>query len=178
MEKAVNVFDSSLIREVFGVGDRKAVFLEDKLGVIIKVKSQGLVVKGSKTGVDKAVHTLNKLLKLAKDGVSLNQEELKQYFKSVPMRSSESCNYSKINIPAKKKSIFPKTDGQNRYIEAIERSSIVFSIGPAGTGKTYLAMAMAANYLMLAKVNRIILTRPAIEAGESLVFYRVQYKIN
>ena len=169
MEKLVIISESSVAREVFGDQDSKLKLIEKEFSVSINVRPQGLAVKGAKDKVYSAVRFIEKVIKLAKEGVFLTKEEIANYINSGILLPSDK-EHSRIKVFSKKKFIAPKTEGQKRYIEAIKTYDITFAIGPAGTGKTYLAMAMAVNYLAQGKVSRIILTRPAIEAGESLGF--------
>jgi phosphate starvation-inducible PhoH-like protein len=165
MEKILEIRDISLLKEIFGVRDKNLKVLERELGVKISLSSQGVVVKGEEKKVKKAIEVINKTIKLGKEGLTFDEGELKKY-----LDNNYPSDYGIKVSSAKKRLIFPKTQGQIEYIKAIRQFDIVFSIGPAGTGKTYLAMAMAVNSLMEKKVRRIILTRPAIEAGESLGF--------
>jgi len=169
MEKLVSISESSVVREIFGHQDKKLKFFEEEFGVSVNIRSQGLAVKGAKDRVSEAVYFLEKMVKLAKEGVFLTKEEMTGYINSGSLLPPDKES-PRIEVFSKKKFIAPKTGGQKRYIEAINTCDITFAIGPAGTGKTYLAMAMAVNYLIQGKASRIILTRPAIEAGESLGF--------
>ncbi|MDD4955965.1 MAG: PhoH family protein, partial [Candidatus Omnitrophica bacterium] len=178
MEKILNIQDFSQLREIFGVEDRNLKFLEKRFKVAISLKSHGLSIKGPNDKVSLAENLIRKMMELSKEGLVLNREELGEFtaeadFKINPRETGKDFKEEKEGIrvfAAHKKFVFPKTHGQQEYVRAMREHDIVFSIGPAGTGKTYLAMAMAVNYLMEKKVGRIILTRPAIEAGESLGF--------
>ncbi|UCD15173.1 MAG: PhoH family protein [Candidatus Omnitrophota bacterium] len=179
MEKIIDITESSCIEYIFGVKDEKLKFLEKEFGVNISLKPQGLCVGGSKDKVRKASNFIEKLLALKKEGVVFSRQELAEYVKSSAWEENEAIfqqqgqKHKEIGIKvssARRKFVLPKTKGQGDYIKSIREYDMVFSIGPAGTGKTYLAMAMAVNYLINKKVRRIILARPAIEAGESLGF--------
>ncbi len=170
MEKIIPLADNSIIREIFGVGDSKLKVFEKKMGVEVNLCSGGLAVRGEKLEVNKAVHFLEKLIKLAKEGIILTDEEMTNYFSLPVVKENDNDLSLRIKVASKKRFIVPKTFGQRKYVEAIKNYDITFAIGPAGTGKTYLAMAMAVKYLNEGKLSRIILTRPAIEAGESLGF--------
>ena len=180
MQKSVKIDDFSSLAYVFGVEDKNLKFLEKELDIDIAMNPEGILLKGHKDSIEKAESFIKKIAKLSKEGVVCTQAELRQYLNShttkgnnLPVDNSvvDDKGVLGIKVPsARKRLIFPKTEGQKRYIEAIQKYDIVFSTGPAGTGKTYLAMAMAVNYLMEKKVRRIILVRPAIEAGESLGF--------
>lgn len=174
MEKIINIQDFSHIREIFGIEDRNLKFLEKKFKVTISLKPRGLSIRGHNGKVLAAENFIKKIMELSKEGLVFNKEEFKVYAGVKSLEEGfESGNNLKEGIrvfSAHKKFVFAKTAGQQEYVNAMREHDIVFSVGPAGTGKTYLAMAMAVNYLMEKKVGRIILTRPAIEAGESLGF--------
>lgn len=131
-------------------------------------------MQGEPDAVEKAEKIINDLRKISHEGYFLNPEDIRFAIKSV---SSESGSVSvkdlflnNIPVSSKKRFIIPKTDTQKQYIEAIKNYDIVIGIGPAGTGKTYLAMAMAINAFLKKQVSRIVLARPAVEAGEKLGF--------
>jgi phosphate starvation-inducible PhoH-like protein len=178
MEKLINIDDFSKIREIFGAEDRNLRLLEKEFKVSISLKSHGVLIKGKTAKVEEAAGFLKKMFDLSNEGLVFDKEELTQYLGT----NNKTTEFSKTLLPqadngegirvfaSHKRFVFPKTHGQQEYVKAMRDYDIVFSIGPAGTGKTYLAMAMALNYLMEKKVGRIILTRPAIEAGESLGF--------
>jgi phosphate starvation-inducible PhoH-like protein len=175
MEKLVKIDDSSCLRAICGTQDKNIKFLEKELGLSLSLNPEGILIKGSKEKVAKAFGVIEKIHSLAKEGVILGQEELSQYFSKGNSSDQTSQlngqNQSGIKVPsARKNSVFAKTQGQSKYIDSMRKYDIVFATGPAGTGKTYLAMAMAVNCLMEKKVRRIILARPALEAGESLGF--------
>lgn len=168
MERLLEVDDFAHLREVFGPQDKNLRVLEKELGVHMYLKPEGLLIKGDKTRVRTAQQMISKFMQLRKDGLVFNREEIGRYVSSGSQKTEDAYGI-KVSSP-RKSFILPKTQGQHDYIEAMRENDIVFSIGPAGTGKTYLAMATAVNCLLEKKVGRIILTRPAIEAGESLGF--------
>lgn len=180
MQKLIAVDDSAALSYIFGVEDANLKFLEKELNLSIIMTAGGILLKGHKEGIDKAIYIIRKMVELGKEGFVLSQEELSQYLnshilnKKTPNLNEETKKEEEklgIRVPsARKKFVFPKTNGQREYLEAMRNYDIVFATGPAGTGKTYLAMAMAVNFLMEKRVRRIILARPAIEAGESLGF--------
>ena len=179
MEKIIKIDDFSSLSYVFGVEDKNIKFLEKELNIVIALKPQGVLLKGSKEKIEKASSLIKKFSDLGKEGFALTQQDLKQYLSSTTSAKDKSHPEGEhhpefetsIRVPStRKKLVYPKTDGQIEYINAMREHDIVFSTGPAGTGKTYLAMAMAVNLLMNKNVGRIILARPAIEAGESLGF--------
>jgi len=171
MEKIIGLDGVASLNSLFGVGDANLKLLEEELKVKIALKPQGIVVSGDKFHVRKASDFLYKIAQLETDGFKFNREDICRYLNSVDVIGQESVGPG-VRVPSrKKKMVLPETRGQEDYIESMQHSDIVFCTGPAGTGKTYLAMAMAVNYLTEKRVSRIILTRPAIEAaGESLGF--------
>ncbi len=179
MRKLLEISDSSDLSYIFGVKDRNIKLLETELGISVNVESHGILLKGNKDKIEKAEHFIKSIIALKDDGFNLTIEELKNYLNlstnitKLSLKSSEFKDKEQFGIvvpSSRKKMVLPKTNGQIEYINSIKEYDIVFAIGPAGTGKTYLAMAMAVNCLQNKLVRRIILVRPAIEAGESLGF--------
>jgi phosphate starvation-inducible protein PhoH and related proteins len=174
MQRELTVEDSFSYAAICGPQDKNIRFLEGALNVDIRLNPNGFLVKGAKDKVAGALAILKKMDLLAKEGLALDEGELKRLAGSGPaniLAASDSAVSDGIAVASsRKKYVFSKTAGQREYIEAMRKYDIVFSTGPAGTGKTYLAMAMAVNCLVNKSVGRIILTRPALEAGESLGF--------
>lgn len=167
MEKTVNIENPSLISHIVGPYDENLCLIKEKFNINLFVEKNGFCIKGNK---EEELKKTEKLLRqLIKFKEPITKQMIQQHIQSLQSGDTKS-DYGRIKISSKKKFIVPRTEGQNRYINSIKSQDLVFSIGPAGTGKTYLAMAMAANYLIRNKIRRIILTRPAIEAGESLGF--------
>ena len=162
-------------REIFGQRDDYVRRIENELGVTILSRNGAILVSGGKKGVRQAVMTLNQLAGLAKRGTGIEEQnvnyvlEMKKEAEEnpdlLPALDSEVICHTTSGKPIK-----PKTIGQEKYIKAIRDNLIIFANGPAGTGKTFLAMAMAITAFQNKEVERIILTRPAIEAGEKLGF--------
>ena len=119
--------------------------------------------------VDMAAQLVEELIELARDGHSLDADGVEQAIALLMTASSTDERPQEI-LRSRGRSIRPQSAGQKAYVEAIERSTVVFGLGPAGTGKTYLAMAQAVSSLLSGQVRRIVLTRPAVEAGENLGF--------
>lgn len=179
MQKIITIDDPSSWGYILGPQDKNLKFLEENLGIKISLKPEGLLVVGSQEKVDIAHKLIKKISELCSEGFVLNQEELSQYLKlcvsnkacEISSKELKKGNKSGIRLlSGQKRAIFAKTSNQADYAKAMQEFDIVFSTGPAGTGKTYLAMAMAIKALFDKKVHRIILARPAIEAGESLGF--------
>lgn len=158
---------------LFGSFDENVKLIEQKYGVDIVNRGSELKITGSEESVDAAARALNGLLTLINKGEALSEQNVRYVMSLVEDGSEDKLAAMAsdcICITSKGKPVKPKTLGQKKYIEAIKKNTVVFGVGPAGTGKTYLAVAMAVNAFRAKEVNRIILTRPAVEAGEKLGF--------
>ena len=165
--------DIELARQLFGEHDGNLRHLADLLAIKIDARGNTVHLKGEADAVDLARLVLEQLYGLLKEKYPVYASDIDYALRI--LRENHKANLKKIFldtvfITAKKRAITPRNQNQKAYIEAIRNFDIVFGIGPAGTGKTYLAMAMAVSALTKGSVNRIILTRPAVEAGESLGF--------
>lgn len=162
------------IISLFGSFDENIKKIEQKY--LVKVTSHGSYVriKGDPDSVQKAVRATNSLLALISNGEVITDQNIEYVFSLVTDGEEEQISRLTdsdcICITSKGKPVKPKTLGQKKYLEAIKNNTITIGVGPAGTGKTYLAVAMAVNAFRAKEINRIILTRPAVEAGESLGF--------
>ena len=156
---------------LFGSRDRWLKLLRQRLGAQIVTRDQQIKISGEANEVRVAEAVLRDLLTLLRQGADLDESVLEQTLslaqKGRKLAEETSARLGAFRLPGK---LRPKTPGQRRYVEAIARDDIVFGIGPAGTGKTYLAVAMAVAGFKSKKYKRIILTRPAVEAGERLGF--------
>jgi len=174
MEKIIKLQTHQEAQTLFGWRDENIKTIEKELKVKIILRGEHLKISGTATNIKKATSLLEYLLVAIRSGQNqlgkIDLEALIQEFNKG--RKPHSVNMPKANImhSVSGKQIGPKTEGQCAYVEAMKKYDIVFGIGPAGTGKTYLAMASAVEALKKQEVRRIILTRPAIEAGESLGF--------
>lgn len=158
---------------LFGSFDENVKLIEREYGVSIISRGTDLKVVGDAENVSKAVRTLNSLLVLIGKGESLTDQNVRYVISLVNEGNEDKLNTmtsDSICITSKGRPVKPKTLGQKKYCESIRDNTITFGIGPAGTGKTYLAVAMAVTAFRAKEVNRIILTRPAVEAGEKLGF--------
>src|SRR6266567_294804 len=147
--------------------------LEDSLGVKITTREGWVKLEGEPSRIDKAQHVFDQLEKARQKGVDIQKHEFNYALNSVNEAREEDLGdlaSIKIVTSPRKSPIMARSAGQRNYVEAIQKHDIVFGIGPAGTGKTYLAVAMAVAALKKEQVARIILTRPAVEAGEALGF--------
>jgi phosphate starvation-inducible PhoH-like protein len=172
-EKEIIIEDYQIARNLFGKKDENLKIIEDELNVQVIARGNKIKMKGSEKNIDDAGEVIEELLSITNMDKTLSQRDVNYAVEL--LKKDSSINLGNIfnevlQMNFKGKKIKVKTLGQKLYVEAIKDSDIVFSIGPAGTGKTYLAMVMAVKYLLNKSVNRIILTRPAIEAGENLGF--------
>jgi phosphate starvation-inducible PhoH-like protein len=171
MRRSVRI--SRGIESLFGTRDENIRLLEKSLGVAASLRDDSLEIEGEEAGVARAEQILNEYVSLVEAGQVFSNGDLHDYLRVVTndqaatlrglIESGRQRNFGK-------KTVTPKTMNQRIYLDAIERHDLVFGVGPAGTGKTYLAVAMAVSALLNKRVSRIILTRPAVEAGERLGF--------
>lgn len=158
---------------LFGSFDQNVKLIEDEYAVNVISRGSDLKVTGEPENVSSAIRAINGLFTLINKGETLNEQNVRYVISLVNEGNEDklaSISADCICITSKGRPLKPKTLGQKKYIEAIRDNTIVFGIGPAGTGKTYLAVAMAVTAFRSKEVNRIILTRPAVEAGEKLGF--------
>jgi phosphate starvation-inducible PhoH-like protein len=161
------------IESLFGTRDENIRLLESGLGVSTRLNTDALAIEGEPAAVARAEVILQDYFALVKEGAVFKNGDLNSLLRVVtadPDVTLRALFNSGKQRSFGKKVLAPKTATQRRYLEAIERNDLVFGIGPAGTGKTYLAVAMAIQALISKRVTRIILTRPAVEAGERLGF--------
>ncbi len=177
MFKIVKLESQHESRDFFGMRDEHAKRIEHEFGVKISTKPDGIKISSSnRARLEKAVSVVENFLHLLRTNRCPDKRELELMLVSSRQKKAEKNGFETkylfepLNVSKKEKVASPKTEGQHEYVEAIKKNDIVFGLGPAGTGKTYLAMAMAVSALNSGNVRRIILTRPAIEAGENLGF--------
>ncbi len=171
------------IATLFGSYDENLKHLESLFHVRIRTQGHDLIVDGEEPGPDRVDRVIGQLSALMKDGYKLSNSDVKTASEMLARDEDVDLREHFLKgtlTPAGKRRVAPKSVNQRRYLEAIDQHDIVFGIGPAGTGKTYLAMAQAVAFLVAKKVNRIILARPAVEAGEKLGFLPgdLQEKVN
>ena len=172
IQKKFIVAEEKFERELFGNFDENVKLIEDALSIDVILREGNIVLMGEEENVDSALKLMNELHQAVANGKTLDKQNI-SYSLSLLLEGSEEKIKElegTIVITQKGKSIQPKTLGQKEYIKLIQNNYITFVIGPAGTGKTYLAVAMAVKAFKKDEVSRIILTRPAVEAGESLGF--------
>ena len=157
-----------------GSRNRRLAIIEDALGVEIEPFEGGLIIRASQQDqIEQAREVINRVIDMINKGQDLNDHLvvwLSQNSESLSAVPYEALKQNSICVTAKGRQVIPRTPGQLEYVNAMRRSLITFATGPAGTGKTYLAVAMAVNAFRNREVERIILTRPAVEAGENLGF--------
>lgn len=172
-EQVINVDRMEQTVSLFGSFDENIRLIESNYNVKVISRGSEIKVNGDAENVSKAVRAINGLLTLINRGEALSEQNVR-YVLSLVNEGNEDklCEMTGdcVCITAKGKPIKPKTLGQKKYLECIKNNTITLGAGPAGTGKTYLAVAMAVNAFRAKEVNRIILTRPAVEAGEKLGF--------
>ena len=173
MERQIIVEHTAAAQEVFGSCNEHLQVIEQQLGVSIELTPGGMMLRGDEEDLARAAAVCDRLLELSRQGQSITLQlvtyltdtaregNLEQVFGYTP-----DC----VCVTAKGRPIRSKTFGQRNYVDAIRQNEITFAIGPAGTGKTFLAVALAVNAFRAREVSRIILTRPAVEAGEKLGF--------
>jgi phosphate starvation-inducible PhoH-like protein len=171
------------LASLFGTYDENLKQLESVFGVRIRTQGNELTVEGDPSGVARTERTLAQLAGLMADGYRLANGDVKTAAQLIAAdQQVELRDYlgKGATKAAGRRQVAPKSLNQRRYLDAIEQHDIVFGVGPAGTGKTYLAMAQAVSFLLAKKVSRIILARPAVEAGEKLGFLPgdLQEKVN
>ena len=173
MEKAILLQSNEEARALFGKFDENLKLVQSNFGVKIVSRGERLVIEGRKDSVEESAKLIKELLSIIRQGGNIKRDEIVysiRSFKKDPNVDLKGIYLDRIDVSSKRQFVAPKTEGQEEYVDAMRHYDIVFGIGPAGTGKTYLAMAMAVHALKKQEVSRIILTRPAIEAGESLGF--------
>jgi phosphate starvation-inducible protein PhoH and related proteins len=161
------------IQGLSGVNDENLRLIEDKLKVQLLLRNGVLTVSGPSSAVEKAGLAISNLATLVREGKTLSLRDIKMVLRLSEAGEGEAFRrfFSEvIEVSPKKRPVRPRSLGQKRYLDAIHQFDMVLAIGPAGTGKTYLAMAMAVSSLLKKQISRIILTRPAVEAGERLGF--------
>lgn len=164
--------DNNAISGIFGEFDSNIAKIEKEMSVKIVNRNEGIKIVGEEAEVAKAERIVKTMVSLIEKGESISDQNLNYMINSTNKELDEVGNIYDdcICLTINGRPVKPKTLGQKKYIDMIRNNTIVFGIGPAGTGKTYLAMAMAITAFKNNEVNRIIMTRPAIEAGEKLGF--------
>ena len=173
IKRMIEVPENIEVSELFGQFDSNMKLIEKAFGVNISLREDGIRITGEDISVERAGNVVHMLITMLTDNERIDEQKI-MYAVSVEQEGG-GIDVSKLGadcvaINIKGQPIKTKTFGQKKYVEAIDKNTIVFGIGPAGTGKTYLAVAKAVTALKRREVSRIILTRPAVEAGEKLGF--------
>ncbi len=158
---------------LFGDVDKNLRLIEHTYGVTLHARGNRIKIEGTETAVSQVEHLLRQLADMLAQGVLVEKDDVNtaiQAYSSNPSAALKDIFQNSIAVSGRKRPVSAKNETQRKYIEAIRRYDVVFGIGPAGTGKTYLAMATAVSALLKREVSRIILVRPAVEAGEKLGF--------
>ncbi|WP_371025301.1 PhoH family protein [Paraclostridium ghonii] len=172
VQKSFEITDDRFERELFGNFDENIKIIEKNLNVDVLLREGNIVLIGQTKNVEKTIEFINELYKNFKIGKTLDKQSIKYAIDLLNEGNKEQIEELEdtIAVTKKGKEVKPKTLGQKHYINLIRNNDITLGVGPAGTGKTYLAVAMAVRAFKKDEISRIILTRPAVEAGESLGF--------
>lgn len=164
--------DPAHSQTILGINDENLKVLENQLDADLFVRGDQVTIKGEEHEVARAVKVLKELQSIARRGHVISPDSVKHAVSIVTVEAPMSVSRALASdiVVRRGKAVRPKTYGQKEYVDAIDENTITFGLGPAGSGKTYLAMAKAVQALQSKQVNRIILTRPAVEAGEKLGF--------
>lgn len=172
-EKIINVDDTEQIINLFGTYDENINAIQRQYNVVVLSRGTDVKISGSEENVERAVQAISALMKISGTGERVTDQTIRYVTSMVSEGKTEQLNNllgDGICVTATGKIIRPRTVGQKKYVDSIRNNTIVLGVGPAGTGKTYLAVAMAAKAFKAHEINKIILTRPAVEAGEKLGF--------
>ena len=159
--------DNSILTNLFGINDSNLNIIEKINNVKIQYRGNKVKISGTKKSIFETKETILDLFEEAKKGAEIDEDKIKDS-KSILSMNIKEDNQMDLFIETKKRKIVPRTNNQNTYFKLLKSKNIIFAIGPAGTGKTYIAVAKAVSALQEGKVNKIILSRPAVEAGEKL----------
>ncbi len=171
--KRVTFDNNELVRSLYGERNVNLRLIEKRLNIIINIRGNDLTLQGSLSELEMAENLLTQLYGLLKEGYPIYERDVDYSLRILGSNHKAELKpifLDRVYIPSKKRTITPKSINQKNYIDSIRKYDIVIGIGPAGTGKTYLAMAMAVSSLMKKEINRVVLARPAVEAGERLGF--------
>ena len=172
-ERTINAERVEQLIDVFGSFDENVRKIEDAFGIKITNRNNELKVTGDEEAADKGCRAIEALLALSAKGEEIDEQKVRYLINLVNTGNEDQVSKMAkdvVCVTAKGRPVKAKTIGQQNYLKAIEKNTITIGVGPAGTGKTYLAVAMAVTAFRAQQVNRIILTRPAVEAGEKLGF--------
>ena len=166
------LFNNHLVQQLVGPQDSNLRLIEKILGVEIGSFGNQMDIKGSTEAIEQAKTTIDVLYNKVSKGININEEEVKAAIRisGGHIETATAQDLSNIVLKTKKRHIYPRSATQAEYIQEMMKNELVFGLGPAGTGKTYLAVALAVSMMLEGKIDKIILSRPAVEAGENLGF--------
>ncbi len=178
VQKTIDLGDLRETDILFGSHDKHLRLIRQALGIHITARNSLIKLEGDESQVNKAEEIVQKLVTIVDKSGTLSAKEVENVI--VSTERGQETPYQEHHIFIKGVTVRPRTEGQNKYVEAIMQNDLVFCIGPAGTGKTYLAVAMALSALKTGELRKIVLARPAIEAGEKLGYLPgdIQAKVN
>ncbi len=172
-EQTLRLRDDGEAQALFGKHDQYLRRIERGLGVSIVARGQEVKITGQEASLENAAKLFDDLLVVVRSGAPLRKDDVDYALRAMKdsrLIQLRQVYQDRIEVPSKRRFVIPRTAGQKAYVDAMRTHDIVFGIGPAGTGKTYLVMALAVSAFLNHQFNRIILTRPAVEAGEKLGF--------
>ena len=171
-EISFELFNNTLVQQMVGAQDANLKLLEKIIGVEIISVGNNITVKGDKTSIEQAKTAIDVLYNKVSRGIEIGEQEVKAAVRlsgdNVDTQTAQ--DLSNIVLKTKKRHIYPRSATQAEYIQTMMQNELVFGLGPAGTGKTYLAVALAVSMMLEGTIDKIILSRPAVEAGENLGF--------
>ncbi len=171
-EISFELFNNTLIQQMVGPQDENLKLLEKVLGVEISSFGNNITIKGEKNAIEQAKTAIDVLYNKVSRGIEIGEQEVKAAVRlsdnNVDTQTAQ--DLSNIVLKTKKRHIYPRSATQAEYIQTMMQNELVFGLGPAGTGKTYLAVALAVSMMLEGTIDKIILSRPAVEAGENLGF--------
>ncbi len=171
-EISFELFNNTLVQQMVGAQDANLRLLEKVIGVEINSFGNKITIKGKKAAVDQAKSAIDVLYDKVSRGIEIGEQEVKAAVRICGDNKDcqEAMDLSNIVLKTKKRHIYPRSVTQAEYIKTMMNNELVFGLGPAGTGKTYLAVALAVSMMLEGAIDKIILSRPAVEAGENLGF--------
>ena len=177
-ESTITLEEPAVVLSIFGARDKHLRRVRDALGVAVSHREGELHISGEETDVQQATEVMERLKRLAQKKGELASEDVSKVLGQVT--GNKTLDETQVDVITTTYSVKPRTAGQQRYLQAIRGNDLVFAVGPAGSGKTYLAVAAAVEALKHQEIRKIVLVRPAVEAGESLGFLPgdLQAKIN
>lgn len=170
-ELSFELYNNQLVQKIVGISDSNLKLMEKILGVEISCFGNQFTISGDKTSIERAHEAIDLLYHKVSQGQDVGEQEIKAAVRfSNGENTEETKALTDIVLKTKKRHIYPRSATQAKYIQEMMKNELVFGLGPAGTGKTYLAVALAVTMMLEGKIDKIILSRPAVEAGENLGF--------